>query len=67
MRQDGYISHTLTIYDGLIFDSVLPHPMKLLKQALDWSCNCKGGMAYVEHAIKLYFSTIIQFKYKSTI
>ena len=66
MGQDGYASHAVTIYGGLVFDSLLPHPMKLSKQALDWSCNCKGAMAYVEHAVKFAFSVNIQLQYKLT-
>lgn len=64
MGQDGYASHAVTIYDGFVFDSVLPHPMKLSKEAFDWSCNCRGGMTHVQHTVKLYFSKKIKFKYK---
>ena len=36
--------------------SVLKHPIKLSKEALDWCCNCEGGMKGIKYAVQIYFS-----------
>ena len=53
---DDVASHAVTLIDGLVFDTVLKHPMKLLKDALDWCCNCDGGMKGIKNAVKISFS-----------
>jgi len=49
---DGDSSHAICLYNGLVFDTSLEHPMKLNQSSLDWSCNCEGGMVGVHHAVR---------------
>ena len=59
---DDVASHAVTIIDGLVFDSVLPYPVILSKEALDWCCNCEGGMKGIKHAVKITLSKQVQNK-----
>ena len=59
---DDVASHAVTIIDRLVFDSVLPHPLILSKESLDWCCNCEGGMKGIKHAVKITLSKQVQNK-----
>ena len=62
IEHDNVASHTVTIIDGLVFDSVLPHPLILSKESLDWCCNCEGGMKGIKYAVKITLSKQVQNK-----
>jgi hypothetical protein len=52
---DGGAQHAVAVVDDLLFDSNLPHALKLTKRALDWSCNCDGGYVKLKMAIKFHY------------
>ena len=39
---DGTGDHAVAVVDDLVFDSRLQHPLKLIRESLDWVCGIKG-------------------------
>ena len=40
---DGRQAHVAAVVDGMVFDSLATHAMRLTRDTLDWFCNCAGG------------------------
>jgi hypothetical protein len=51
---DGGQSHSVTIVNGLVFDSNCSNAMNLSKATLDWCCNCKGGYLCATFAVRFW-------------
>jgi hypothetical protein len=51
---DGGQSHSVTIVNGLVFDSNCSNAMSLSKATLDWCCNCVGGFQCATYAVRFW-------------
>ena len=54
LGSDGGMNHTVTVVDGLVFDSNCSYAMRLSKKTFDWCCNCKDGYNRATYAVRFW-------------
>jgi hypothetical protein len=51
---DGGMSHSVTIVNDLVFDSNCSYAMRLIKETLDWCCNCTNSFKRATYAVHFW-------------